>query len=91
MKRGEYVTVLHVRTSAEVTGTGKLPGPVHIPIDDLRSRLKELDPERETILYCASGLRSHLGERNLSQHGFKGTGTLTGGIFNWMFDLEFSG
>jgi len=85
------VTVVDVRASRELTRTGKIRGAVHIPIDDLRSRLQELDPERETILYCASGLRSYVGERILSQHGFKRTRTLAGGILNWMFELESSG
>jgi len=91
LKRGEPVTLVDVRTPAEVKRTGKIPGALHIPIDDLRSRLKDLDPERETVLYCASGLRSYVGERVLAEHGFKHTGTLTGGIFNWMFEVETSG
>lgn len=87
-RRGEPVTLIDVRTSKEVTRAGKIPGAVHIPIDDLRSRMRELDPERETILYCATGLRSYVGERILSQQGFKRVQTLTGGIFSWMFELE---
>jgi len=87
-RRGEPVTLIDVRTSKEVTRTGKIPGAVHIPIDDLRSRMRALDPERETILYCATGLRSYVGERILSQHGFTRARTLTGGILNWMFELE---
>ena len=87
-KGGEPVTLVDVRTSREVTRTGKIPGALHIPIDDLRSRMKELDPERETILYCASGLRSYVGERILAQHGFTRVGTLTGGVLNWVFELE---
>jgi rhodanese-related sulfurtransferase len=85
------VTVVDVRTAKEVSRTGKIPGAVNIPIDDLRRRIKELDPERETILYCATGLRSYVGERILSQHGFRRTRTLTGGILNWMFELEPAG
>jgi len=50
--------------------------------------MRELDPERETILYCATGLRSYVGERILSQQGFKRVQTLTGGTFSWMFELE---
>jgi NADPH-dependent 2,4-dienoyl-CoA reductase/sulfur reductase-like enzyme/rhodanese-related sulfurtransferase len=87
-RRGEPITLIDVRTSKEMTRTGKISGAVHIPIDDLRGRMRELDPERETILYCASGLRSYVGERILSQQGFKRVRTLTGGIFSWMFELE---
>ena len=91
LKRGEPVALVDVRTPVEVKRTGKIPGALHIPIDELRSRLTELDPERETVLYCASGLRSYVGERVLVEHGFKHTGTLTGGILNWMFEVESSG
>jgi len=87
-KGGEAVTLIDVRTSQEVTRTGKLPGALHIPIDDLRKRMKELDPGRETILYCATGLRSYVGERILAQHGFARVGTLTGGVLNWMSEFE---
>ena len=87
-KAGEAVILIDVRTAKEVTRTGKIPGALHIPIDDLRSRMGELDPERETILYCAAGLRSYVGERILSQQGFKRVRTLTGGILSWMFELE---
>ncbi len=91
LKRGEPVTLVDVRTPGEVKRAGKIPGALHIPIDDLRDRLEELDPDRETILYCAQGLRSYIGNRILAEHGFKHSGTLTGGIFNWMFEVESSG
>ncbi|MCC7409583.1 MAG: FAD-dependent oxidoreductase, partial [Phycisphaeraceae bacterium] len=51
----------------------------HIPIDELRGRIGELDPSKPTVLHCASGLRSYIGTRILRQHGFTDVKNLTGG------------
>jgi NADPH-dependent 2,4-dienoyl-CoA reductase/sulfur reductase-like enzyme/rhodanese-related sulfurtransferase len=88
LKRGEPITLVDVRTRLELKRTGKIPGAIHIPIDNLRDRLRELDPNRETILYCLQGVRSYIGNRILAEHGFKHTGTLSGGLLNWMFEVE---
>ncbi|MBG9988436.1 FAD-dependent oxidoreductase [Aerococcaceae bacterium DSM 111176] len=65
--------ILDVRSDSEVAA-GKLNyhNQIHIPINDLRDRLDELDKEQEYILLCASGLRSYIGERQLKQAGYKG-------------------
>ena len=43
---------------------------VHIPLNELRERLDELDKEAEHIVSCHSGLRSYIAERILKQAGF---------------------
>ena len=88
MKTKESFVLVDVRTIGEVEETGVLPGAIHIPIDDLRKRLRELDPEQETILYCAQGIRSYIGNRILSMNGFKQAKTLTGGTFDWLYEME---
>jgi rhodanese-related sulfurtransferase/biotin operon repressor len=45
------VTVLDVRPEDEFA-SGHLPGAINIPLRELRSRLSELDPDREVIAYC---------------------------------------
>lgn len=62
--------LLDVRTATEVAN-GRFPDALNIPLDDLRSRLAELDADKEYIVSCHSGLRSYLAERILKQHGFK--------------------
>jgi NADPH-dependent 2,4-dienoyl-CoA reductase/sulfur reductase-like enzyme/rhodanese-related sulfurtransferase len=74
---------LDVRSDREVA---KMPFPnaakaVHIPIDELRGRMDELDPARPTVVTCASGLRSYVACRLLMQHGFADVWNLTGGVF----------
>lgn len=49
---------------------GYIHGSINIPLNDLRSRLKEL-PENETLyVTCQVGLRGYLAARILAEHGF---------------------
>ncbi len=63
--------MLDVGTDLEVEMNGTVRNAVHIPLNDLRSRLSELDKSKEYITYCAVGLRGYIGYRMLVQHGFK--------------------
>lgn len=75
--------VLDVRTAKEVSRK-PVPGAaeaIHIPVDELRQRIGELDPSRPTAVTCASGLRSYVACRLLMQHGFKDVSNMTGGVF----------
>jgi len=85
MDEGESFALVDVRTRLELQERGPLPGALHIPIDLLRKQLQKLDPEKETILYCAQGFRSYLGNRILAMRGFKRVRTLSGGMDNWMY------
>jgi NADPH-dependent 2,4-dienoyl-CoA reductase/sulfur reductase-like enzyme/peroxiredoxin family protein/rhodanese-related sulfurtransferase/TusA-related sulfurtransferase len=49
---------------------GHLPGAVNFPLDDLRTRLVELDKKTACIVYCKVGLRGYIAERILKQNGF---------------------
>jgi rhodanese-related sulfurtransferase len=62
--------LLDVRDKAE-TERGAVPNAIHIPLNELRSRLGELDKSREIIAYCQSGQRSYYACRILSQNGFR--------------------
>ena len=43
----------------------------NIPLNELRSRLNELDKEKEYIVYCRIGLRGYNAQRILTSYGFK--------------------
>ncbi len=62
--------ILDVRR-AEERDRGHLPGSIHIPLDELRSRLDELPRDREIIAHCHTGQRSYFACRLLAQHGFR--------------------
>lgn len=61
---------LDVREVGELKA-GKFKKSVNIPLNQLRTRLSELDKNKEYIISCHSGLRSYIGERILKQNGFK--------------------
>jgi rhodanese-related sulfurtransferase/DNA-binding transcriptional ArsR family regulator len=49
--RDGLVTVVDVRPSGEFAA-GHLPGAINIPLNELESRLTDLDPAREVVAYC---------------------------------------
>jgi rhodanese-related sulfurtransferase len=61
---------------------GFIPGSIHIPLDEIRSRMNELPRDREIIAYCQSGQRSFFACRILAQHGFR-VRNLTGSFRTW--------
>lgn len=63
-------TLIDVREPKE-RDAGYIQGSINIPLNDLRSRLKEL-PEKETLyVTCQVGLRGYLAARILAEHGFR--------------------
>lgn len=73
--------LLDVRRADE-RAKGFIPGSVHIPLDQIRSRLNELPRDREIIAYCQSGQRSYFTSRILLQHGFR-VRNLSGSYRTW--------
>jgi peroxiredoxin family protein/TusA-related sulfurtransferase/rhodanese-related sulfurtransferase len=69
--------LLDVRTIPE-WDLGHIPGALHIPNDQLRARLGELDPAKTWVVYCEIGRRAYIMERLLRQRGFRAA-NLSGG------------
>ena len=69
LPRDGSVTLLDVRTDGEYAA-GHIEGTLHIPVDELRDRIGELDPSKKVYINCQSGLRSYLANRILAQKGF---------------------
>ena len=69
LPRDGSVTLLDARTPMEYSG-GCAQGFVNIPVDELRQRLGEIDPQKPVYVMCQSGLRSYLACRILAQHGY---------------------
>ena len=61
--------LVDVRTPQEFS-QGSIPGAVNIPVDDLRSRLKELPRDKTIAAYCQVGQRGYLATRILLQSNF---------------------
>ena len=84
LPRDGSVTLLDVRTQYEVS-QGRIDGFIHIPVDQLRNRIAELDAEKPVYIMCHSGVRSYIAATMLAQHGFD-TYSLSGGyrLYNAM-------
>lgn len=80
--RHPHQLVLDVRNGPELDKLGRIPGAMHIPLDELRGRLHELPKDKELLISCQVGLRGHVACRLLSQHGFK-VKNLSGGFKTW--------
>ena len=85
-ERGENLTLLDVREAWEL-GIASVPGIVHIPMNEVQSRLGELDQSVETVVMCRSGRRSLEVARLLQQQGFRAV-NLAGGIIAWANDVD---
>ena len=70
--------LLDVQTPGEFA-EAHLKGAVNIPVDELRSRMGELDKTKKICVNCYSGLRSYIACRMLSAEGFD-CSNLSGGI-----------
>ena len=73
------VTLVDVRTPDEFS-LGTLPGAINIPLDDMRNRLDEIDPNKPVYLFCGVGLRGYLASNILSLRGYKEVFNLVGGL-----------
>ena len=70
LPRDGSVTLLDTRTEKE-RSFGKIDGFSHIPVDELRGRVGELEPGKPVYIICQSGLRSYISARMLEGYGFE--------------------
>lgn len=78
----DAVTILDVRQPNEYQ-IGHIPGATLIPLPQLGERLKEINPEKPVVVYCAVGGRSRVAAQMLAGKGFDEVFNLTGGIRAW--------
>ncbi|MBR6517928.1 MAG: FAD-dependent oxidoreductase [Bacilli bacterium] len=69
LRQDPNAILLDTRTDLEYS-RGFAEGFIHIPLDDLRKRINELDINKRIYVMCQSGLRSYLATRILVQNGF---------------------
>jgi rhodanese-related sulfurtransferase len=84
------LVLLDVRTPEEFNGTapdkfGRIRNAINIPIQELESRLNELDAYRnkEILVYCSHSHRSPQAAWLLNQNGFKKVDNLLSGMSAW--------
>lgn len=86
MDHGEEIILLDVRTDKEFK-SGHLKNAVHIPITQLKDRIKELDKKKETIVYSNRGFRSRTGGSILVSEGFRKVRNMAAGIQGWKYGV----
>jgi len=86
LDRGDSPVVLDVREVQEYK-INRIPGSVLIPLGELPQRVGELDPSREIVAQCKSGVRSAKAAEFLRQKGYR-VKNLKGGILRWIDDVD---
>ncbi len=79
--------LLDVRSKPE-HDSGHIEGCLHIPLNELRSRIDELDKSKEIVTYCGVGLRASHAHRILKNEGFEDTKFLEGSMAVWPYKIE---
>jgi len=59
-----------------------------IPLNQLRVRFKELDPDTEIVVYCHRGNRGAYAVNFLLKRGFENVKNLVGGIEDWARQID---
>lgn len=74
--------LIDVREPNEFSG-GHILGARNIPLTQLKTRLKEIRPDKPVYLYCQSGSRSGRAAQMLYKKGYKDLHHLEGGFKKW--------
>jgi rhodanese-related sulfurtransferase len=67
---------------------GHIERAVHIPMSEIRSRLRELEAARDVVVYCHHGIRSRTVCEFLQRQGLPRVANLTGGIDAWSREID---
>ena len=78
----EEVVLLDCREPFELD-LACIRGAVHIPMGEIVARCTELDPCREVIVFCHTGIRSMNATAFLGRQGFARVMNMSGGIDAW--------
>jgi len=83
-ENGKRPALVDVREPDE-HAQGMIPGTLHIPRGFLELRIEAKVPDRAApvVLYCASGTRSVLAARSLTELGYTNVMSLAGGFTGW--------
>jgi rhodanese-related sulfurtransferase len=79
------LTLVDVRTQAEMDSEGYIEGMIHIPFDKFMTSIDQLpaDKDAQIVIYCASGHRGAMGLMALRMLGYTNVTNLGGGLGAW--------
>lgn len=85
---GADIQLIDVRQPDEFD-FARIEGSKLIPLGEILSRMDEIDPDRDTVIYCKMGGRSARAVDALERTGFKGSlRNLAGGITAWSNEVD---
>lgn len=84
---GHPLVLLDVRENEEVALV-RIAGARHIPMGEIPSRLHEIDPDADIVVYCHHGMRSANVCAFLRQRDFASVANLSGGIDAWAVAVD---
>lgn len=88
LDNGDDLQIIDVRENIEVA-IGAIPNSKHIPLGQVMNRMDEIDPNRETVVYCKMGGRSARAIDALQRSGHQGKLiNLKGGIIGWSDEVD---
>lgn len=76
---GHLYELLDVRKKSEYEKE-RIPGAIHIPLEELNKRVSELDRDKRYAVYCAGGYRSMIAASILKRNGVEHVLNIEGGI-----------
>lgn len=82
LSQGDDLLLLDIRSEAEVV-QGVLPNSEHLPMQMIPAKMHDFPKDRDVVLYCRSGARSHHACMYLMQQGVENVINLRGGIIDW--------
>jgi adenylyltransferase/sulfurtransferase len=87
LDRGDALTIVDVREPNEYQ-INRIAGSQLIPLGDIPSRYRELNPDDQIVVQCKSGGRSAKAADFLRSVGFKHVLNLKGGILDWIDKVD---
>ncbi|MDR3763737.1 MAG: rhodanese-like domain-containing protein [Acidobacteriota bacterium] len=84
---GEELVLLDVREHWE-RGTASIADSLHMPMDEVPSRMQELDPDAAIVVVCHHGMRSLAVTDFLRKQGYEAVQSLAGGIQRWSVEVD---
>ncbi len=88
LDRGEDVFILDVRNPRGDSRFAASPAARSFRCRSCRSDSGELDPDREIVVHCKSGMRSAKAVAFLREQGFTKVRNLKGGILAWAAKID---
>lgn len=87
LQNGEEIILLDVREPYEYQ-ICKLKKSLHIPINQIVSKINKLPKDKEMVVLCHHGVRSIMVVNYLKKQGFEKVHNLDGGINLWAIKVD---